>query len=354
MLGPILGSAFGAYAPLVMLMLCAVAYAFGSAIRFNIASIEKHPDRHPFESALETGASWILAFAYVISVAYYLNLLGLFGVSLTPLDTPLNAKLLTSFVFVLILFVGWTKGFAAMERMEQVSVSLKLAIIAGLLVGMLVFFSEQAQGGTLILDEPVVSFWPAIALGFGLIVTVQGFEASRYLGNTYTAGLRIRSMKAAQVISTIIYISYIVLLTYAFDTQEYGLNETAIIDMMALVAPILPALLVVAALSAQFSAAVADTSGTGGLLNELSRSKVSTRQAYALLVVAGLMITWFVNLFDIIAYASRAFALYYGIQAAIAMHAARRTGVGGLRVGFYASLAVLGVLMAVLGATVEQ
>jgi len=39
-LGPILVSSFGQYAPIVMIVLCLVAYLFGSAIRFNIARIE--------------------------------------------------------------------------------------------------------------------------------------------------------------------------------------------------------------------------------------------------------------------------------------------------------------------------
>ena len=57
------------------------------------------------------------------------------------------------------------------------------------------------------------------------------------------------------------------------------LSETAIIDMMHLVAPILPGLLVAAALAAQFSAAVADTSGSGGLFEELTQGRISTRAA---------------------------------------------------------------------------
>jgi hypothetical protein len=37
-LGPILVSSFGQYAPLVMAALCIFAYLFGAAIRFNIVS----------------------------------------------------------------------------------------------------------------------------------------------------------------------------------------------------------------------------------------------------------------------------------------------------------------------------
>jgi hypothetical protein len=42
----------------------------------------------------------------------------------------------TSGVFTLVLVVGWTKGFKALERMEQITVGVKLSIIAGLLFGL--------------------------------------------------------------------------------------------------------------------------------------------------------------------------------------------------------------------------
>lgn len=352
-LGPILGSSYGRYAPIAMLLLCAVAYGFGNAIRFNIQYIDAQADHKPREQALETLASWVLAFAYIISVAYYLNLFGAFGVSLTTFDNPWYARLVTSTVLVLILVVGWTKGFVALERMEQISVSLKLAIIVGLLVGLVIHFSDQATAEALRFDAATLTGWSALSLGFGLIVTVQGFETSRYLGAVYGARLRIRSMKFAQYISSVIYLAYIVLLTYAFDINGTDLDETAIIDIMAIVAPVLPILLVAAALSAQFSAAVADTNGAGGLLAELSNGRISPRTAYAILVTAGLIITWAVNLFEIIAYASRAFALYYAVQALIAASNARRSACSTPRIVFFYSLALLGLCMAVFGDSVE-
>jgi hypothetical protein len=43
------------------------------------------------EEKIETLSSWALAFAYIISVAYYLNLLGSFAVSLTQLNDGFHA-----------------------------------------------------------------------------------------------------------------------------------------------------------------------------------------------------------------------------------------------------------------------
>lgn len=325
-LGPILDVSYGGYAPLVMLGLCAVAYLFGSAVRFNIAQIDTRASRSVLVNQLETAASAVLAFAFFISVAYYLNLFGAFGVSLTDLDDSFHAKLLTTAVFVMILVVGWTRGFSALERMEQVSVGLKLAIIAGLLFGLAVHFGEAAQADALQFNPAQVTGWASVTLMAGLIVTVQGFETSRYLGATYDAPLRIRSMRLAQIVSTAIYAVYILLLTYAFKADPLSLNETAIIDLMQVVTPILPVLLVVAALSAQFSAAIADTSGSGGLVAEISKGKIPEKSAYALLVGSGVLLTWTADIFEIISYASRAFAAYYAIQSTIAALSAVKSG----------------------------
>lgn len=350
-LGPILDSEYGQYAPLVMAALCLGAYLFGAAIRYNIKALEQGRD-DPLFVRIDSAASGALGFAYVISVAYYLNLFGAFGVSLTAADTATDAKLLTTAVYAVILFFGWTRGFRSLEAMEYVSVTAKLAIIAGLLLGLAVYFSGRVFDGGLIFNAPRLTGLPAITLAFGLIVTVQGFETSRYLGATYDSTTRIRSMRMAQWVTTAIYMAYILLLAFVFERGDLRLTETAIIDMMALVAPILSVLLVAAALAAQFSAAVADTSGSGGLMSELSGGRISVRAGYAILTGIGLALTWMADVFTIIAFASRAFALYYALQAALAAWAAWRTG--DIRRGLaFAALALLGGLIVVFGQAVE-
>tara|TARA_R110000782_G_scaffold106419_1_gene194643 strand:+ start:1216 stop:2442 length:1227 start_codon:yes stop_codon:yes gene_type:complete len=353
-LGPILVASFGKYALLAMTALCLGAYLFGSAIRYNIRLRgERDTDPDALIARLETGASWTLAFAYVISVAYYLNLFGAFGVSLSPWNDAVHARLLTSLVLVLILTVGWLKGFRALERMEQVSVSIKLAIIMGLLAGLAIFVARKAGAGDLVLLAPKTHGWAGIALTFGLVVTVQGFETSRYLGGTYDPETRIRSMRIAQMLSALIYMLYIGLVAYVFPRDQLHLEETAIINMMRVVAPVLPLLLVAAALTAQFSAAIADTSGSGGLVTELTGGRISERQAYAVLVGIGLALTWTAHLFEIISYASRAFAVYYAIQSAIAAISAYRKEGHWLKAGLYGAMAVLGILIAIFGTPAE-
>ena len=350
-LGPILNDSYGAWAPLMMLLLCAAAWLFGAAIRYNIAAIEAGT-RPPAAERLEHLASWMLAFAYVISVAYYLNLLGAFGMRLTPWNTPYNARLLTTAIFLFILAVGWIRGFHAMERMEEYSVGLKLAVIAGMLVGLVFFFAEKVQEGGLVINPASVTGWEALTLAFGLLITVQGFETTRYLGGAYDARTRIRAMIHAQVLSTVIYVVYIALIAFVFRPGQVPFSETGIIDMMKLVAPILPYMLIVAAVAAQFSAAVADTAGAGGLFEELTRHRLRERDAYALLVAIGIALTWAANIFEIIAYASRAFALYYTVQAAIAAVTAWHEGKRA-KAGMLAMLVLLGLAISLFGRAVE-
>lgn len=348
-LGPILDDAYGAWAPLAMAALCLLAWAFGAAIRANIATIDAGGPRPPLERGLEAAASWALAFAYVVSVAYYLNLFGAFGVSLTGYDDRFHARLLTTAMLLIVLAVGWSRGFAALERLEQVTVAVKLATIAGLVAGLALYFGEKASDGELLLNPARLSGWGALTLLFGLIVTVQGFETARYLGDAYDARTRRQAMRLAQGVSSAIYMAYILLLAYVFAPEHLPLHETAIIDLMERVAPVLPLLLIAAALSAQLSAAVADAGGSGGLVHELTRGRVSERQAYALLAAAGIALTWAADVFAIISYASRAFALYYALQAAIAAVGSRRAP---LRAAGFGALTLLGAVIVIFGDSV--
>lgn len=350
-LGPLLSHSYGQWAPAMMALLCLVAYGFGWAVRVNIAAIESQ-QRSAVQVRWDDASSWVLAVAYVISVAYYLNLFGAFGLSLWLPESKTGPKWLTSAAYGLIAVVGLTKGFSALELMERFSVGLKLAIIVGLLAGLAVFFGQRGAAHDWVFSPPSVHGISALTLAFGLIVTVQGFETSRYLGLSYDAATRIRSMRVAQWLSALIYMVYVVLLTYSFAADSVPRSETAIIDLMRQVAWILPPLLVAAALSAQFSAAVADTSGSGGLVRELSAGRLPERRAYVLVAGIGLGLTWWLHVFEIIALASRAFALYYAIQAGIAAMALRQQGRRLPMLGA-AGLALLGLSIAVFGRAVE-
>ncbi len=345
-LGPILAVRFGALAPVAMAALCLLGWCFGAAVRSNIAA-ENSPDT-ALVHRVEQLAQLALAFAYIISVAYYLNLFGAFAVSLTPWKSDFVARVVTTAMLGIVAIAGFSGGFRALERMEYATVALKLAIIAGLLLGLAVFFGARASAGRLIVTPARLDLWDSVRLIFGLIVTVQGFETARYLGNTYDARTRIGAMVWAQILSSTIYMIYIALLACLFAPDERSLTETAIIDMMQVVSPILPFMLVAAALAAQVSAAVADTGGAGGLISEFSRNRIAPKHAYPFLIAAGIVLTWSTDIFVIISYASRAFAGYYSLQAVLAALQSK-----GLRSHAFWGLALLGAAMTLLGIPAE-
>lgn len=365
-LGPILTDRFGSYGIVAMVVLCAVGYAFGWAIRYNIARIgdddgtkagEGAPDDTAALRRVERISSWALAFAYVISVTYYLNLFGSFFARIFPHPSDSLSRIITTVIYGIILAAGLTRGFSLLERVEQISVSLQLATITALLAALCVYGVQEYSDGTLHYSSAVIGGLPALQLMFGFIITVQGFETSRYLRREYSAADRQHSMKMAQWISTAIYLVYAGLLAISFESGSFTLKETAIIDMMAKISAVLGPLLILAALAAQFSAAVADTGGSGGLVEELTEGRVSPKGAYVGLALVGLGLTWSSSVFQIVSYASRAFALYYALQSGLAFLRARRahdgSGQNGLRLVGFATLALLGLAAAVFGRSVE-
>ena len=357
-LAPLLVREFGQRAVWVMAGLCGVSYLIGSAIRFNIHALSRGSpgplataDLPRPAATLERVSHWALAFAYVISVCYYLNLFGAFALTLVLPDVPWAAKALSSSVIVAIATLGWARGLAGLERAESVSVALKLAVIAGLLGGMGLYTAGLWQHNAL--PSSAGHFdWNSLRLAFGLIITVQGFETSRYLREGYDAATRIRTMRYAQWLSAAIYLVYIGFAGLDFDAAHVPLKETAVIGLTAPIASALPLLLVLAALAAQFSAAVADTNGCGGLVQEMSRNRVSSRLAYVGLAVLALVLTWAANIYEIISFASRAFALYYALQCALASGLARGSGKP-LRMAGFALLSGLMLAATVLGLPAE-
>ena len=122
--------------------------------------------------------------------------------------------------------------------------------------------------------------------------------------------------------------------------------------MTAPVAVVLPLLLSVAAIGSQFSAAVADNEGAGGLIEDITHRKVPMRFAYLLILLVTVALTWETDVNGIIAYASRAFALFYMLQCIVALIVAyqlkdlpRRP----MRLATFAFLALICLLVFTLG-----
>lgn len=318
-IAPILQMSTGNYALVAMTFLVTTAYMIGAAIRFNIRYVEPKlaaGTLHPTAFYTEKISQWALSFAYIVSVTYYLSLFGDFMLRGVHMVNMTLSHIITSAVLIFIAFYGNHRGFNFLAKFE----ALKLGIIAGLLAGLVWGnYNAWSEGIWHMMNNSPTPGWHEIQMVLGMLIVVQGFETSRYLGEKFPPNLRIRTMKYAQWISGGIYIVYIALMLYYFN---YPLppegQDTAIITLSKHIATILPIMLVTVALIAQFDAAVADAQGGSGLINELSKNKISTGMGYTLIAIGGLIIVWTSNVFEIITYASQAFALYYMLQSLVA------------------------------------
>ncbi|MEZ5715717.1 MAG: hypothetical protein R3D85_11430 [Paracoccaceae bacterium] len=141
-------------------------------------------------------------------------------------------------------------------------------------------------------------------------------------------------MRRAQIVSGLVYVVFFLLLSPLFPDLEKGSGVAAVITVSGAVAAILPVALAVAAMGSQMSASVADSLGNVGLIGELTHGKVDARHAFVLVGVVGIGVLVAADVNQVIALASRAFALFYAMQCLVAGRrrgSAPRTGcaVGG-------------------------
>ncbi|MEZ4441290.1 MAG: hypothetical protein R3B72_19470 [Polyangiaceae bacterium] len=316
---PLLAHAVGRLAVISMAVLLVLAYAVGGAVRFNIRHfepIENDGSGAPQDVAFLSRV--VLAGAYFISVTYYLQLLAIFLLDALGVHHDLLAKTITTTLLVTIGGIGMWRGLDELEKVETYAISLNLGMIGALIASLLVYNASRLAAGTWALpDIPAELDLHSLRVLMGLLIVVQGFETSRYLGDEHPAELRIATMRSAQLVSGAIYLVFIGAVTILFRA-DLGADVTAVIRMTRPVAAVLPILLSVAAIGSQFSAAVADDSGAGGLIEDLTHRRLPIRYAYLLILLITVALTWGTNVNAIIAYASRGFALFYMLQAVVA------------------------------------
>jgi hypothetical protein len=352
-IAPVLGHTFGTRAVFAIVVIVAVAYLLGFVIRHNIAQAEPLLEEDDAPKALllvERGSQLALAFAYVISVSFYLQLMAAFVLRGLGTKDDVLANLVTTALLLFIGLVGWFRGLHALEFFEDYAVAIKLAVIAGLVAALSGYDSRLALDGKTLLpsDAPDIT-WGSLRVLMGTLIVVQGFETSRFIGQAYSPDVRIETMRRAQLIAAVIYVTFIALVTPLL-TEITELNDTAIIDIGKTVTPLLPPMLIAAAMMSQFSAAVADTIGGGGLFRELGQPRLNVHRSYLLLIALAIAVTWLTNVFEVINLASRAFAIYYMLQSVEAFLVEWHQGQRRLRqLAAFASLALLMLAVVVFG-----
>ena len=324
-IAPLLASVVGTYSPLAVTGIVVLAYAIGGVIRFNI--IHAEPLIHDREAyhviyKIDLFANVVLSFAYVTAVAFYLSLLSSFLLTYIGFgDSPDLERSLTTVIIVFIAAAGYLRGLGGLEKLEAYSMSLQLSIVAALLIGVLIYDFNFLQSERSFVFEVKDRDWLTKAFILaGILLVVQGFETSRFLGEKYSAQIRVNTMRQAQLISGTLYIvSVVALLPIVQHLNLENIKIAEIVAATGLAATVLPFMLIVAAIMSQFSAAVADTVGAGGLACESCKEILPTNKAYLAVSILAIILVWTADLLEIISFASRAFALYYLLQCVVAI-----------------------------------
>ncbi len=378
---PLLASVVGNYSPLVMAALLGFSWLIGSAIRFNIrfddASTGKTPAANTAQGdhwlhrshrafaihcrhLTERTGHYVLAVAYLISVTYYIKLLAQFSLDKFGYANETAPKIIASIVLATIALIGIFFGLKVIEKVERYAINLNLAMIAALIAGLIAhnFGLWQIGDWALPAIHPDANHWHAFRVCLGLLIVVQGFETSRFLGAEHSAPQRARTMSAAQGIATVIYLVFLLLMLVVMTPAQASADAdvTAIVVLAGSIAAVLPIMITVAAIGSQFSAAVADEAGCGGLMQTIGGRFLSGRSVYLVIGAATISLCWLVDVMQVIAYASRAFAAYYAIECATASNNAWSNSSNNRQVGKAALFAALGLVcagVAVLGQSVE-
>jgi hypothetical protein len=324
-MAPLLASIVGISSPWAVLGIVLLAYSIGSVIRFNILHVEPRSE----QGKLARGAREIeylgniaLALAYMVAVAFYLSLLSSFSLNYLNISSPLLERSLTTIMICIIAATGYFKGLNGLEKMESLSMTIQLSIVVALITALVVFGIQFLSSGESIHFHYQHRSVPVqFQMLAGALLIVQGFETSRFLGEKYSSQVRISSMRYAQMISGIIYVIAVTLfmpIVQKINLMDIELSQ--IIDITGLAATALPLMLIIAAIMSQFSAAVADTGGAGGLFHEGSQQRLSSNISYIIVSACAIFLVWDVNLLTIITLASRAFATYYFLQTLLALY----------------------------------
>jgi len=333
-LASIIGSGFLVVAPLlwilvgytsiwVLLCVVLVAYAMGSVIRYNIQFVEpflETEEKDKYFVVLNNVSYITLGIAYFISIAFYIRILSAFALKAFFIEDVFVANLLTSFILLFIGLVGFFRGYNKLESLAVYSVNIKISIIFMFILGLLLYDWIILDFHYIITTKEVEFSITTIRKVFGILLIVQGFEISRYIGHKYNRELRIKTMKLAQIISSLIYLAFVFLIMFLMGVHQ-KVTDTAIIDVSRNVSILLPLSITIGAIFSQFSAAIADTVGCGGIITEYSNNRISRNAAYLFISICSILLIWFANIFEIITFASRMFAAYYFTQCLQALYA---------------------------------
>jgi hypothetical protein len=352
--GPLLFMAVGKWSILVMALIIILSFLLGEVIRFNIKYLEpllNNKKSYGLINSFEGLSKLCLGVAYVISITYYLKLLSSFAL-FSFVNSQVYENILTTLILLFIAITGKLGGLNKLELYEVYAVNLKLAIIFTLLAMAFIFNINHIYAGTWKIDNGVVINFDSFQYILGFLIIIQGFETSRFLASKYNKSTRIKSMQIAQLLAGVIYIGFIAMTVVLYKHLD-NINETSIIGLCAQIAPILGPFLVIAAVFSQFSASIADTLGSGGLVHETMNEKLSLNNIYLLIAGISISLTWLTNIFEIVLYASKGFAIYYALETILALLILKHKKKFNVKVLMFIFVLLVMISVIVLGKPIE-
>lgn len=324
---PVLERTLGVAAVLGAIGICVVAWFVGTVIRHNVRVVEPLAASGRLgrtTARVERAADAVIVLAYVISVALYLRIMAQYLVELfLPEGDRVLEAVIACAAVALIVAVGVLRGFAGLDRLDRVALAVVLLLTVVLSVALLAHdVAGVADGGVRLPPPGDTAPLDALLVLGGIVITVQGFETVRFLGDQFDAETRVRASRIAQLVAAGIYIGFVAIATPVMGLGTPAGPDRSLLAIIGRVAPWLAVPLVISAVLSQFSAAIADTAAADGNLRGLNRWFRGPRP-FLISGAAAIALAAFAPTPVIVAVASRAFAAYYALQAVVAVRTSR-------------------------------
>jgi hypothetical protein len=325
-MSPIMVVLVGYSAPLFMLGLCLLAIVNGFAISYNIRHYEPLIGTKDPANAIAGVAKWALFGASIVNIAYYTQLMMSLVLGPPGWYTASRVRITSVVVLLLVAVVGYRWGLAKLNRIGNRTTAFNISAVFAVIAAFVAYNIQESFAGQWELvayDPPVDATTFRQMIGFFAIV--QGFEASRYIGAQFSAKVRISTMRRAQYIATVAFVTLLVSTLLLYSQVRPEASATTVFALADQVSAFLPWLLVVAAIGSQLSAIVNASSSRSDLLLEATHESIPRKYTFLILLIPAAMIVLLTDVTDAVAIASRVFAGYFVIQSILAGYLAARS-----------------------------
>lgn len=243
---PVLERTLGSAAVFGAIGVSAMAWLVGIAIRHNVATVEPLAASGGLDrvtARLEQIGDGVIVVAYVISVALYLRIMAQYvtGYLAPGGGQPLAERLIAAGAVVVIVVVGITRGFDGLDRLDRVSL-IAVLVLTTILGAALVLHDGTkvlAGDGVYLPRLPGTGALSTVLVLGGIVITVQGFETVRYLGDAFDAPTRIWASRVAQLVAASIYIGFVAAATPAMGLGTPAGADVTLLDITDRIAPFL-------------------------------------------------------------------------------------------------------------------